>query len=362
MLKILVRGTDMKTRLFIFALLFLTYFPGCKKKTLTEWPPRTGLHDVQATKEINAELKNEVDIKTNIFETTDGSGGFKINKESSKISGTVKSRLGSTVREARFGAFGDIFSDPVMTKHISDAYLLTSGEILLPVSELFNEPPHSAYVQNRFDIIDFGPRYVLLNLDPAKKHQLAFIPGEDGFIGTTYWLGTKAEFQNNIVERKEDGWYAGTLKLKERIIEPTSLVVESASIQETEVQHTIELAIALWFDGLPGCQLSPSLRQKVDQSKLRAGFFLAPESPLRITEDGVRLKLPADYWTEVPQNFTVDSQLSDANGRNRPEATVKMRGGEIGISNGSVFATESTQAKVEEQEYVFREGKWIIRN
>ena len=76
----------------------------------------------------------------------------------------------------------------------------------------------------------------------------------------------------------------------------------------------------------------------------------------------MRWTLPADRWTAVPQNFTADSQLSDANGRIRPEATVNMPGGEIGISNGNVFVTESTEAQVEKQEYVFLEGKWVIRH
>jgi hypothetical protein len=206
-------------------LLLLFSMTGCSKKehskSLTEWPPRTGAHDAEAALAADAELAmgfpEDSPLKTSIAQSTDGSGGFGLpDRRASKVTGALESTLGPIKKRASFGGIGYIFTDERMSKPVSYSYLLTAGELLLSVEDLWKEAPPNAFVENRFEISDFGPRFVLLRLDPNKNHQLAIYAGDSGFVITASWPGTKADINGMVVDRKLDGWYVGDKMLKLR--------------------------------------------------------------------------------------------------------------------------------------------------
>jgi len=130
--------------------------------------------------------------------------------------GALVSQLGSISVTARWGDWDIVWADHARTARVGWGYCLTSGNIILP-REVFENPPPDRFVQNAFQIEPFGLGNVLIGLDPAKGNRLCFLgnPPTAGSMGspTAGWIGSKAEVNGRVLERKADGWYSGATRM-----------------------------------------------------------------------------------------------------------------------------------------------------
>lgn len=125
--------------------------------------------------------------------------------------GSLVSKIGPIERRAKFGDWDVLYSDAARTQRAGWGNCLTSGEILVP-RETFADPSADLYAQNSFAIETFGPTYLLVRLDPARKHKLCFLEQGGGQMLTAGVLGSKAEVGTRVLERRADGWYAGDVR------------------------------------------------------------------------------------------------------------------------------------------------------
>ncbi len=132
-------------------------------------------------------------------------------KSFSVLGGALVSRIGPLEKKANWGGW-DFIDDAAGTEHRGWGYSLTSGEILLPRST-FDSPPTNTSVKNSFEIEAFGDNYILIRLDPAKGHRLCFLKVGRLQLPTAGYIGTQAEVDGRILERRADGWYLGTKKM-----------------------------------------------------------------------------------------------------------------------------------------------------
>jgi hypothetical protein len=129
--------------------------------------------------------------------------------------GALVSKLGSIEKKAKWGDWDFVYEDASHTKKAGWGPSLTSGEILLP-RKWFLDPPTDRFVQNSFEIESFGDDYVLIHLDPTKGHRLCFMKiGSSNKQQTAAFIGSKAEVNGKVFERKADGWYSGNTRLSE---------------------------------------------------------------------------------------------------------------------------------------------------
>jgi hypothetical protein len=127
--------------------------------------------------------------------------------------GALVSKIGAIEKKAKWGDW-DFVQDAAHPQHVSWGHSLTSGEVLLPRA-IFVSIPTDAVVQNSFEIEAFGDTYVLIRLDPAKGHRLCFLQVGRLQLPTAGYVGTKAEVDGKILERKTDGWYLSSKKMSQ---------------------------------------------------------------------------------------------------------------------------------------------------
>jgi hypothetical protein len=132
-------------------------------------------------------------------------------KSYSVLGGALVSRIGRFEKKAKWGGW-DFVDDAAGTEHRGWGYSLTSGEILLPRSA-FDSPPTNTSVKNSFEIEAFGDNYVLIRLDLAKGHRLCFLKVGRLQLPTAGYIGTRAEVEGRIFERRVGGWYLGAKKM-----------------------------------------------------------------------------------------------------------------------------------------------------
>lgn len=123
--------------------------------------------------------------------------------------GALVSKLGPITKNAHWGDWNEAWSDPSHKSRFGWGYCVTAGEVILPRSA-FEHQPSNRYAQNAYEIQPFGDKFVLIRLDPAKAHRLCWL---DGGGTTAAWIGSKAEVNGNVLERRADGWYLGTLRM-----------------------------------------------------------------------------------------------------------------------------------------------------
>jgi hypothetical protein len=186
------------------------------------WLPKTTKHDA-ALAQVPKDA--EIDLTIPKDEPLEAGGGlFKIDERGNPImpdddsyvvkGGALVSKLGAIEKKAMWGGWDFIYADSARTQKVAFGNSLTSGEVLLP-RELLLDPPTNRIVQNAFEIESFGDKYVLIRLNQAKGHRLCFMQDGRAKIPTAGYIGSKAEVDGKVLERKADGWYSGTTKLSE---------------------------------------------------------------------------------------------------------------------------------------------------
>jgi len=202
-------------------------------------PPKTGKYDKEAM-QIAAGTKSKIEIPEGnpviydgIEETMGGSfvpkkGNFRVK------SGQLKSGIGPLEKSADFTSWEYIYKDSTKKEIIGWGPCVTGGEVL--VSNIFiKSVPADRYVENIFEAEDYGNDCTLIKLDPAKGHKLCLFldlrlpysvngleksvmdgklsgrcaedkSPDDILISTAGYIGTKAEIQGVLYERKSKGW------------------------------------------------------------------------------------------------------------------------------------------------------------
>lgn len=188
------------------------------------WLPRATTHDAAASSipkdaAVSYRIPEEdpLDAKSEGgWGGIDADGNFVPTDKKSYVvkSGTLISSLGSIQKSAKFGDWDIVYADPERTKRFGWGHCLTSGEILMP-RDAFTDPPADLFVKNSFEVETFGDDFVLIRLDPAKKHKLCFMKSGRADLSTVSYLGTNAEVGGQVLERKADGWYAGAKRVSE---------------------------------------------------------------------------------------------------------------------------------------------------
>jgi hypothetical protein len=186
------------------------------------WLPSSNKHEAEIA-QIPKDAEFDLFIPKNEALVTKSAGWGRINtylsfiptdKESYLVSsGALVSRLGKIEKKAKWGDWDFLF-DTAGKDHVGWGYSLTSGDILLPRTA-FASPPADASVQNSFEIEAFGDSYALIHLDPAKGHRLCFLKFGRIQLPTAGYIGTKAEVDGRVLERKTDGWYLGSKRMSQ---------------------------------------------------------------------------------------------------------------------------------------------------
>ena len=185
------------------------------------WLPMTPTHDEEVSK-IPKDAAINFSIPENEPVRTDSGGGWGGISSSGEFvprdkksyfvrGGALVSMVGPVKRKAKWGDWDFVYADADLKQHAGWGNALTSGELILPRNQFLNIPADK-FVQNSFEIESFGDRFVLIRLDPAKGHKLVFLKSGDSQIPTAGYIGSKAEVGGEILERKSDGWYAGTTR------------------------------------------------------------------------------------------------------------------------------------------------------
>ena len=174
------------------------------------------LSEISEDSEVEYEIPHDEPLDSKGTGKIDTYGNFTpIDKKSYQITGgALVSTLGTIKKKAKFKDWDFVYEDTTRTKKGGWGPLLVHGEMIVPKS-LFSS--QLSYVsQNSFEAESFGEKYVLIRLDSTKGHRLCFWELPDGSrFATVGIIGTKVEVGGNIVERKADGWYLGTDKLRQ---------------------------------------------------------------------------------------------------------------------------------------------------
>lgn len=185
------------------------------------WLPASHAHDAEAAR-IPKDAVSSFFIPPDDPLTTGSEGGWggidtfgnftPTDRKSYVVKGgSVVSQLGPVERKAKFGDWDVFYADAGRQKRAGWGNCLTSGEVLLP-REAFADPAPDLYGQNSFAIETFGPTYLLIRLDPARKHKLCFLERGGGQALTAGILGSKADVGGRVLERRIDGWYDGDVR------------------------------------------------------------------------------------------------------------------------------------------------------
>ena len=227
-------------RKILLALIIPSIFAGCGKSSPSDqakentspkanktqldkwsWLPNNTKHDAELT-QIPSDAKFRVyfpkdaplDIKTGWGKMTSNGEFMPSDKTDVTVKGgSFNSQIGPIEKNAKWGDWSFIYADASMKEPVAWGVCLTNGEIIIPKS--YFQSPTNYYVQNSFEIESFGESNVLIHIDPAKGHKLCFMKLSNGLPTTAGFIGTKAEVDGKIFERKADGWYLGATKMSE---------------------------------------------------------------------------------------------------------------------------------------------------
>lgn len=151
---------------------------GCDRKPAgpSSWPPRTHSRDSEAAAVASsATLVLEIDpcdpIQWSGKQESNGGHFMPVQGEFIVGGGVLVSRLGSTVKRAKFTEWSPIYKSDVADVPIGWGPCLTEGEILLP-NIFLQDGRAGCQVANRFEAEDFGDSYTLVHLRPDQKHSV----------------------------------------------------------------------------------------------------------------------------------------------------------------------------------------------
>lgn len=199
--------------LVMISILLLFGGEACSKKE-EPWPPRNGKHDAEAEtitpgSEVELSIPKDAPVTSRGIETIIA-GKFMPAKGSYEITGgEFISKLDRFIKTATFSTWTYIYKDPIKKEISGWGPCLTSGEVLLPNIFLL-EGPKDQFIENSFEVVDFGRDFSLVKLDPLKGHRLCVqLTSGLKFIVTAAYQGTKVSVNGKLLERKLDGWYKG---------------------------------------------------------------------------------------------------------------------------------------------------------
>lgn len=226
----------------IFALIAALAICGCADKSQDapldkwSWLPRSTTHDAEASAipkdaAVIYQIPNGDPLKAKSGAGSGSGGGWgsdggwgrmdthgnfvPTDKQSYVVQGgTLISSLGPIQKSAKYGDWDVVYADVERTKRAGWGHCLTSGEMLMP-RNAFGDPPANMFVQNSFAVETFGADFVLIRIDPVKKHKLCFMQTGNTDVSTVSYLGTRAEVAGHVLERKADGWYFGKRRVSE---------------------------------------------------------------------------------------------------------------------------------------------------
>ena len=161
------------------------------------WLPRTGKNDAAAqsiASPEDAQIRYYIPKEDPLNAGSDGGWGkidtygnfIPTDKSSYKVrGGSLVSEIGSIKKRAKFGDWDFVYEDSAHTKQAGWGHCLTSGEILVDrflfdkelVKEIRNIPS-DWYVQNLFEVEDFGEHFVLIKLTLPKVTDFVSLKSE----------------------------------------------------------------------------------------------------------------------------------------------------------------------------------------
>jgi len=119
--------------------------------------------------------------------------------------GRVITRAGPVEMTAEFDDWDYLWQGD---KPVGWMVALTSGRLVIPRWLLLEAQP-GFRTMNSFAVQDYGPHFILITLDRARKHRLGILQDSGGTwrisAGT---VGSKADVNGEIVVRQADGWYS----------------------------------------------------------------------------------------------------------------------------------------------------------
>lgn len=186
------------------------------KSQHSDWPPCS-----EGKKAIPAKMQVTYQIPESDPLTDKGAGGinpdgsfnpgesFKITGGSlvTQISDVPDIELGDFKASAKFGGWAWSYEDASKARKIGWGPCLTSGSIVVSKIQML-KPTTKAYTENNFSCEVLNEHYYLLKIDPSKNQKFCFLNKDLGAREFTQgFSGTKINYQNTTVEKKEDGWY-----------------------------------------------------------------------------------------------------------------------------------------------------------
>jgi hypothetical protein len=225
------------------------------------------------------------------------------------LGGSLVTRIGSFEKKAKWGSWDFVYdaTDKEKTAWGPD---LTSGEILLPRSAFLSSPA-DASVENSFEIEASGSYYVLLRLDPTKHHHLCFLNVGRFQIPTVGYIGSRAEMNGQVLERKADGWYFGASRM-------------SKPAGSTDMKHIFERGEDEPVSGSKGA----GSVYVIDKST-------TTRSPLYAAKN---LEFPLDSVGQGGTKKKIQYIQSEGWVAYKPNLTIDKRAALVGTPNGSMIA------------------------
>ena len=126
--------------------------------------------------------------------------------------GALVSQLGPVTKTAQWGDWDEVWSDPLHKTRFGWGYCVTAGKVILP-KDAFEHTPSDRYAQNALEIEAFGDQYVLVRVDSTRHHRLCWLEPSYGGGTTAGWIGSRAEVNGKVLERRADGWYQGRWRM-----------------------------------------------------------------------------------------------------------------------------------------------------
>ncbi|MBN1587625.1 MAG: hypothetical protein JW937_09415 [Candidatus Omnitrophica bacterium] len=206
---------------FIWAGVLAVFLVGCSGQPETvSWPPATGVNDELAARipedaQLIGGIAEDDPLSQEGMSVLGADGNFWPQKGEMRITGgSMRTQVGEFEKRAKFTDWDFVYKDKNQTEKLAWGATLTSGDLLLPV-EFLTQAPEGIYAENRFEVQDFGDKFVLVHLDPAKGHRVCVLSGGSNMYPTIGAVGSVAELDGVAVTRREDGWYQGSRKVSE---------------------------------------------------------------------------------------------------------------------------------------------------
>jgi hypothetical protein len=192
---------------------------GCAEKgSRVQWPPRSGEHDTEAASipdqaQPQIGVPRDDPISYSGMQTPGPDGQFWPLRGSFMITGgSYQCKVADIEKRAKLTDWAYVYKDDTRTEKAGWAICATSGQMLLPKA-LFLNPREGLYAENHYVAEDFGEKYILVRLDPAKGHRVCILA--NGYFPTVGCLGSKVDVGGITIERRKDGWYSGTRRVDE---------------------------------------------------------------------------------------------------------------------------------------------------